>query len=271
MSESMIELKAASSTLARDLNLGCACRFLDPQGLRRQLEAEPALAGLAEDIAQTRPNLFSATAVFITPAQREAMAVVVRAVEEVAALPAWRARVLAGAPPIARQDHGPQGVFLGFDFHLSSGGPQLIEINTNAGGALLNAALARAQQACCAEVEGLLAPAPELAGLEAELLAMFAEEWRRQRGTGLPRTIAIVDDEPAGQYLYPEFQLFQRLFARAGIHSVIADAGALRWEAGRLWQDELPLDLVYNRLTDFYLEAPEHAALRAAYGRARSS
>lgn len=265
MPETTIKLKAADSSLARDLNRGCACRFLDPQRLRRQLEAEPALAGLAEEIARSRSHLFSATAVFITQAQHDAMAAVVRAVEDVVALPAWHAVVLREAPAIAGQDHGPQGAFLGFDFHLGIGGPHLIEINTNAGGALLNAALTRAQQACCAEVEAVLAPAPGLAGLEAELLAMFAEEWRRQRGAGLPRSVAIVDDDPAGQYLYPEFQLFERLFTSAGIRAVIADARALRWEAGRLWHREQALDLVYNRLTDFYLEAPEHTALRAAY------
>ena len=32
-------------------------------------------------------------------------------------------------------------------------GPRLIEVNTNAGGAFLNALLARAQHACCAVME----------------------------------------------------------------------------------------------------------------------
>ena len=35
----------------------------DPERLRQQLEAEPALLGLAADIAHSRPHLFSATAV----------------------------------------------------------------------------------------------------------------------------------------------------------------------------------------------------------------
>src|SRR4030067_1183541 len=52
--------------------------------------------------------------------------------------------------------HDPRtpGVFLGYDFHLDEHGPRLIEINTNAGGALLNVYLARAQKACCAELHG---------------------------------------------------------------------------------------------------------------------
>ena len=76
-----------------------------------------------------------------------------RAIESTVALPAYQAQALARAPLIARHDFGPRGAFLGFDFHLGEDGPRLIEINTNAGGALLNAMLARAQQACCREME----------------------------------------------------------------------------------------------------------------------
>lgn len=36
---------------------------------------------------------------------------------------------------------------MGFDFHLSATGLQLIEINTSAGGLLFNVALAHAQEA----------------------------------------------------------------------------------------------------------------------------
>ena len=45
---------------------------------------------------------------------------------------------------------------MGYDFHLGAGGPKLIEVNTNAGGAFLNALLAKAQHACCREVEQAL-------------------------------------------------------------------------------------------------------------------
>lgn len=37
---------------------------------------------------------------------------------------------------------------MGYDFHVTPEGPKLIEINTNAGGAFLNAALREAQRAC---------------------------------------------------------------------------------------------------------------------------
>ena len=61
--------------------------------------------------------------------------------ERVAALPGYRAHTLARAPAVAQHDFGPAGVFMGYDFHLGGDGPRLIEINTNAGGALLNASM----------------------------------------------------------------------------------------------------------------------------------
>ncbi|MEW6694845.1 MAG: hypothetical protein AB1371_07860 [Pseudomonadota bacterium] len=250
---------------AQRLNRGCVCRTLDPQRLRQQLEQEPALAGLYDQMAATRPTLFSATAVFISVEQRRAMAAIVSAVEAVVALPAYQEAALARAPAIARLDHGPRGVFMGYDFHLGGQGPRLIEINTNAGGALLNAALARAQTACCRETAWAFRPSADLEHLEATFLAMFQAEWRRQRAHAPLTRVAIVDDDPPGQYLYPEFLLFERLFARAGIEAVVADAGALVWRDGRLWHDGLPIDLVYNRLTDFDLDEARHAALRRAY------
>src|SRR5258705_419647 len=53
-----------------------------------------------------------------------------------AGLPARR--VDANADPLVRHRPGNRGVFMGYDFHLTQDGPRLIEINTNAGGALLN-------------------------------------------------------------------------------------------------------------------------------------
>jgi hypothetical protein len=250
---------------AQSLNRGCACRTLDPERLRRQLEAEPALAGLYEDIARSRPNLFSATTVFISAEQHQAMAAIVAAIENVVALPEYQTATLARAPAIARLEPGPLGVFMGFDFHLGEQGPQLIEINTNAGGALLNAALARAQQACCREMEWAFQPPTELMQLEQNFFTMFNEEWRRQRGDAPLGRIAIVDDDPAAQYLFPEFQLFERMFARFGSEAVIADARELEWRDGKLWHAGQSIDMVYNRVTDFYLQDPAHAALRQAY------
>ena len=83
--------------------------------------------------------------------------------------------------------------------------------------------------------------------------------------TGEPRRIAIVDDRPEEQYLYPEFLLAQRFFQKHGVESEIVDAGHLRYERGQLLIEDRPIDLVYNRLVDFSLGLGEHQALRAAY------
>lgn len=190
---------------------------------------------------------------------------VVAAIEATAQLPVYRNAILSWAPGIAHTDHGPAGAFMGYDFHLDEDGPRLIEVNTNAGGAFLNALLARAQRACCAEVEPALDAATAY-NFEADVLRMFQDEWRRQRGGGSVQRIAIVDDRLQKQFLYPEFLLARQMFLKAGMDAVIVDASDLHYEQGRLTAHGNMVELVYNRLVDFALEQPEHAALRAAYG-----
>jgi len=255
--------------LADALNLGCACESLQPSRLREQLETSPALGGLTARLAQSHPHLFSASAVFLDPGVHRQITQAVEAMERVIALPAWREQALARANTIAALDWGPGGVFMGYDFHLASDGPRLIEINSNAGGALLNAALARAHRACCAGFEPLFDPADSLQRLDEVFVAMFRAEWQSQRGTEPLRNILIVDDAPGQQYLAPEFDMVQALFATQGLIAVVADAQELLWRDGALWHPALPtgmpVDLVYNRLTDFYLQDNSHDALQQAY------
>lgn len=261
---------AVLSTIERDelttaLNRDCLCVTVDHGTLRRDMNADGANVDLYREILATRPNLFSATAVFVTRTQVERMREIIRAVETVVALPAYREAVLTEAPEIARFDPGPRGVFMGYDFHLGPAGPQLIEINTNAGGALLNTALARAQAACCETMKPLIPGPARVGALDDIFHQTFLREWRRQCGAQPLTSIAIVDDTPREQYLYPEFVLFERLFRRHGLKAVIADPAELRILDGELWHENGKIDLVYNRLTDFALEEPRHAVLRQAY------
>jgi hypothetical protein len=114
-------------------------------------------------------------------------------------------------------------------------------------------------------LETVLGGTADPAELEEQFVAMFRAEWLRQRGSAPLRSIAIVDDAPADQYLYPEFLLFQESFRRAGLTAGIADPRDLRHHDGRLLANGEPIDLVYNRLTDFYFEDASCAALRSAY------
>jgi hypothetical protein len=242
--------------LAETLNRDCQCVSVDRDRLRRALAQGEAGADMIRLIEEERPHLFAATTVFLGQASVERMAEVVAAVERVVALPAWAERVLAWAPEAARHETAAASVFMGYDFHLGEAGPQLIEIN---------AALAQAQFACCEEVAAMLPGVHPAPTLEQDYVDMFREEWRAERGGAELRRIAIVDEKPQEQYLYPEFLLFRKLFERHGIAAVICDPAELVFADGALRLGGERIDLVYNRLTDFGLEEPGNAALRQAW------
>ena len=75
---------------------------------------------------------------------------------------------------------------------------------------------------------------------------MFLAEWRLVRGRQPLRTIAIVDDAPEEQYLYPDFLLFERLFEARGVSGFIADPTQLDWRDGALSYSGERIDLVYT-------------------------
>jgi hypothetical protein len=248
------------------LNAGCFCVSLDEASLARALEQEFGSPAIVQLVRERCPYLFSARPVFVSHAHVDRMAAVVKAVEAVVALPAYREQVLARAPAIARHAQGrSRGVFFGYDFHVAQDSFGLIEVNTNAGGAMLNAILGRAHRACCVPVERLGPSVASAEAFERAIVDMFHAEWRLAGRTEPLRTIAIVDEAPTEQYLYPEFLLFQRLFERSGLRVVIADPGELRVEGDALFAGEERIDLIYNRLTDFYLEAPASQAIRRSF------
>lgn len=248
-----------------ELNRDCHCISVDRSALDEALRSMLDRAGLPGAQIELPGTLLAESPVFLSEGHLRAMSEVVRAVEAVTRTRAYRETVLARAPEQARFDHGPRGVLTSYDFHIDHTGPRLIEINTNAGGVLLNHYLASAQRACCPEVAAAMSAHPDLAGSESALLEMFRREWRAQRPSQPLRTIAIVDADPASQHLYPEFLLFQSLFTRHGLETVIADSTQLEIQRGRLFAADTPVDLVYNRLTDFYLTEPGSAALLEAY------
>jgi hypothetical protein len=206
----------------------------------------------------------AAAPLYIAQAAFAAMRDTIAAIHRVAALPAWQAQALAEALASAAHDPGHPGVLYGYDFHLGAERPQLIEINSNAGGALIGTALLAAQNSCCRELHGA-APALEASAAEQAILDSFLCEWRLARGDRSLRRIAIVDENPSQQYLFPEFLRFVALFARVGIEAVICDPRELQATAQGLAVNGAPIDLVYNRLTDFYLEAPHLAPLLGAW------
>ncbi len=171
--------------------------------------------------------------------------------------PDYQALVRENSPTIAGMDPGHDAVLMGYDFHLGPRGPRLIEVNTNAGGALL-ACLAQGSQ-------GLTKRFGQ------QTLRSFCEEMRRQsKGERLrPQRIAIVDEQPRAQFLYPEMQAYRDLFVDAGISAVIIEPSELEEREEGLFHEGRAVDLIYNRHCDFYLESPAMAAIARAYRRRR--
>lgn len=252
-------------TSIETLNRTCHCLSLDDEALRRGLEADLGACGMSRAMVETHPHLFASVPMFVSRQHVESMAQVIGAVEAVVATPHFRGAVLAWSHEIARFDPGSPGGLLGYDFHLGLTGPQLIEINTNPGGALLNTAVGRAHRSCCAGVAGLAMAPMEADAIEEALFMVFMTEWRWQRRDAPLRSVAIVDEAPEQQYLYPEFLLYRHLFSRHGIEVTICDPRELIRKDGQLWHGSRPIDFVYNRLTDFALEQPAQLELMLAY------
>lgn len=252
----------ASNASIEALNLECFCIGVDQEALHASLQALLVTHGLPEGLAESHPNLFSAIPVFVSRRHVAQMEKVVTAIEEVSALPVYQLAVMSWAPHIARFDPGSPGGLLGLDFHLGDSGARLIEINTNPGGILLNTLLGHAQQACMPD---LTVPPADLRQVENSVMEAMLTEWRLQRGTAPLRFLAILDESPRQQYLYAEFVLFRELFQRHGYRAEICSPEDLIRRQGRLWLHENPVDMIYNRLTDFAFEQPRQATLRAAY------
>ncbi|MDD5229577.1 MAG: hypothetical protein PHN45_10465 [Methylococcales bacterium] len=191
-------------------------------------------------------NIFAYSSVFVSEIALAQQREIIAAIEYVITLPSYQNYVLSYAPSTAKFVPKARGVFFGYDFHIDENGKsQLIEINTNAGGALLTALQF---------------------DIDAQsFVEMFQDEWRITRGSQPLRTIAIVDDTPEQQYLYAEFVLFKQLFEQHGIYVIICAPETLRYHSQQLWYENTPIDLVYNRLTDFSLLEPNQQALVAAY------
>jgi glutathione synthase/RimK-type ligase-like ATP-grasp enzyme len=209
---------------------------MDNNALQRAIEAQGA--DWFSLVKERCPHLFAAVPVFVSELQLQQMQAVIAAVEEV-----------VGAP----EPHSALGVFYGYDFHLNEQGAHLIEINTNAGGAFLNALLINSQREA-----SLYGTAVAEENLEQVFIEMFRNEWYLERGDAPLKTIAIVDEQPESQFLYPEFLLAQKMFERVGIAAHIADPSALHVREDSLYFNGQRVDLIYNRLTDFDLRKYPH-------------
>jgi hypothetical protein len=250
---------------APGLNDDCTCITLDRRKLAEDFDKRVGAPGFGDRLLNSHPTLFSHQPLFLATAHRSAIERAIAAIEAVIATPAYQSTVLAQAAATCQHRDRMNGAFMGYDFHIGADGPKLIEINTNAGGALINAALYRAHAACCTAAMPFLSLVRPPETFRDAFLETFKREWEAFGANRRLTRVAIVDMAPESQFLYPEFVLFKRMLEDAGIETIIAAPDMLYRKAGGLWVADKAIDLVYNRLTDFQLQAPESFALRDAY------
>lgn len=264
------------NTLA--LNSDCACLPLDGAALRagivRSMSA-PAPAAALSRALDARPNLLAETAVFLSTDDWGQLQRAVHTLEQ----QLWSKPYLTALDNVRDALPGPRpalgsGLMRAYDFHLTAAGPQLIEINTNAGGGFIALALQGAVAAGQVSLGGspcaLAAPFdPDSAS--AAIISSFQQEWdaaqptlRRPRPL---RDIAIVDEAPEQEFLHPDMLLAADALQRAGYRARITPLFELRTAGnrhGQLADAQGPVDLVYNRCTDFALGSPPTLLLRDA-------
>lgn len=209
-------------------------------------------------------KFYSSKTIFLSKMQLERMLEIVKAVESVFDCKEYQRQVFSRLPDVYHDNLEESDLFLAYDFHVNQQSIGLIEINTNPGGALLSASLTRVLDSNPEKQVESSFPL-QFETFESEVISMFEREWLKFNPSRPLKTIAIIDENPDQQFLYPEFLLFQELFIKHGIDCVIADPSEVTLHEGSLWVKNLRIDLVYNRLTDFYLQDPALKMIRQAY------
>lgn len=219
------------------LNQNCHCKTLD---------------------TKTLPAFFSAAPHFLSKQNLETIGSFIGSYEDFLEDPEVRRSFAAGYPVIEK------GVFNSYDFHITAEGPRLIEINSNAGGALLSLLASENIEYCCDGMERYLPDAERRFDRE-KLIAMFRNEFQLRFPARELKRVAIVDEDPEAQFFFREFVLTRELLESAGIEAVIASPGELEIIDGVAYARGLPIDFVYNRLTDFYFEEAQSKTLGEIY------
>ncbi len=241
---------SSTTSYADVLNSQCRCVTLCEKTLQKKYDG----------ILAERPNLFSQTTTFMGLADYQLINDFVSFTEKMFQQKNIQEKILGRS----MSHNSSFGVFMGYDFHLTQDGPRLIEINTNAGGAYLNLILAQSQIKCCEE-ENLVFSKNFLNSTEHQFVEMFRKEWAKAGNISGTFHIAIVDDHPKDQFLYPEFILFKELFQQHGLNASIVDPSEIESRADGIYFDNRKIDMIYNRLTDFYLRSEQNLKIKMAW------
>lgn len=235
------------------LNRECYCRDVAREAVIQTVLDQGAAPNMADMLAE-RLHYFANTSVFLSDSHLGAMLTQIQAIETVVKNPAYVQHVMKRTPGIKGWT-GPQntkGVFMGYDFHMTEDGPKLIEINSNAGGAFIVNMIEESTQT-------------STRAFAAKVRDMFQAEWKNSGRDEDLKAVAIIDENPGEQYHYPDMCLAKSLLESQGIKVVISDPKNFHITDGKLFHGDLPIDLIYNRLTDFDLSEPDNQIIRRAY------
>jgi hypothetical protein len=168
---------------------------------------------------------------------------------------------LESVPGVSDHPTRHRSVLMAYDFHTDpDGNCSLVEVNTNAAGFMLASLMEMTHaQTKYADYKPLK-----------DLRASFENEltlWSSgAKGAGSKPSVAIADEEIEQQKMYAEFLMYQDWFREGGWNAELCDSKAFTLNGSRLATGAgTEVDFVYNRMTDFYLENPEHATLREAF------
>lgn len=209
---------------------------------------------------------FSDAAVFLRKEDRDAMNALIKSIESVVGLPAYRASIFDRQPELLKNiQPNTSGLMMGYDFHITEYEPKLIEINTNAGGAFVAKMLggqAFENSKCC----GIKRSSSSIERvIDDALYQIFFDEWKLARPSQQLKTVAIVDENIKQQYLYPDMLLAAKLLTNKGVDAFVCDSKDLRYAGEAVFYQDKKIDMVYNRHTDFMLDGDANKHLRGAY------
>lgn len=206
-------------------------------------------------------SFFSAKPVFISEKIQDDMGSVIGEIQEYISGPEFKKKVLKNE--FANKDING-GILMSYDFHIKDNTPKLIEINTNAGGIFLNYKLLQRSKNCC---DG--ATTQDISDFENTIVTMFKDKFAEYTDKEL-KTVAIIDEFPDKQFLYPDFLICKEILEKFGIQTFILETTNLRLEKDELYFNDTKIDFIYNRLTDFYFEEKDNAILKDAFAKGKT-
>lgn len=217
----------------------------------------PHLSETTRPVAYT--HLFSPCVIDLPKSIFETASQAVKAFYDLRYLPDYQKSIELPDAEIMQSPAKNDSVLMAYDFHSDNDGNlSLIEINTNASGFLIADLLYQAHG---------LTPMVDSKPLNS-LISSFANEYQLCHGSSQAlKKIAIIDEKPREQKMYLEFLMYKSLFEKQGWNPSIHDQSELTLNQDRVLQtsEGEPIDLVYNRSTDFLLQNPDCKNLREAY------